>query len=211
MSFHEHEIQYRGKSAREVMATFPITLCGVGALGANLADHLARMGFARLTLIDRDRVDARNLSTQPYQRGDVGALKARLMAHTLYRALGIKAKALAQEVTRDNVGRLLAGSGLVVDLFDNGPSRGLVTEWCREFDMPCVHAGMADAYGEVKWNEHYRVPSSARDDICDYPLARSLVMLTVSVAAEVITRYVLTGTKQNYTLTLADLTIREEG
>src|SRR5690348_12375951 len=59
-----------------------ITICGAGALGGNLAEMLARMGFTRIKLIDRDRVDMRNLSTQPYSRAEVGTPKARALANT---------------------------------------------------------------------------------------------------------------------------------
>ncbi len=40
-----------------------VTVCGAGALGANLAENLARQGFTRIRVIDRDRVEERNLST----------------------------------------------------------------------------------------------------------------------------------------------------
>ena len=45
-----------------------ITICGAGTLGGNLVETLARMGFSRLILIDKDKVEMRNLSTQPYSR-----------------------------------------------------------------------------------------------------------------------------------------------
>src|SRR5260370_34058423 len=63
-----------------------ITICGAGALGGTLTETLARMGFTRLKLIDKDRVEMRNLSTQPYSRAEVGAPKARAFANMLYRA-----------------------------------------------------------------------------------------------------------------------------
>ena len=65
----------------------PVTVCGAGALGGNLAETLARMGFARLKVVDRDGVEMRNLSTQPYSRAEVGAPKARVLANALYRAV----------------------------------------------------------------------------------------------------------------------------
>ncbi len=43
-----------------------IHLCGVGALGSNLAVNLARTGVGSLTLIDCDRVDESNVGTQTY-------------------------------------------------------------------------------------------------------------------------------------------------
>jgi molybdopterin-synthase adenylyltransferase len=65
---------------------FPVTVCGAGALGANITESLARSGFCKLTVVDRDRIEERNLSTQPYYRSDVGAFKAKILANNLYRA-----------------------------------------------------------------------------------------------------------------------------
>src|SRR5262249_38211647 len=85
----------------------PVTIGGGGALGANLTETLARQGFARLTVIDRDRVEERNLSTQPYFRGDIGAQKAKILANALYRALGVAVTGRAEELTAANAAKLL--------------------------------------------------------------------------------------------------------
>ena len=52
--FH-HEAIYRGEGRLAQLAAVPLTLCGAGALGSQLADNLARQGFAQLRVIDRDR------------------------------------------------------------------------------------------------------------------------------------------------------------
>ena len=82
--------------------------------GGNIAETLARSGCGHLTLIDRDRVKERNLSTQPYSRTDVGALKAKMLANSLYRAVGIEVKAQTKALTADNVAALLKKTDLVV-------------------------------------------------------------------------------------------------
>jgi tRNA A37 threonylcarbamoyladenosine dehydratase len=43
------------------MQNFPVTFCGAGAIGANMAENLARTGFTSLTIIDRVRIEQRNL------------------------------------------------------------------------------------------------------------------------------------------------------
>ena len=53
MSFFVHETIYRNLAPA---ADQLITVCGAGALGANLAETLARMGLRQLRVIDRDRV-----------------------------------------------------------------------------------------------------------------------------------------------------------
>ena len=73
----------------EALVGTAIAVCGAGALGGNLAENLARMGAGRLTVVDFDDVEERNLSTQPYGRRDLGAPKARVLADDLYRDLGV--------------------------------------------------------------------------------------------------------------------------
>ncbi|MDX1931307.1 MAG: ThiF family adenylyltransferase [Capsulimonadales bacterium] len=203
-----HERLYRSDDVMTRLRHLPVTVCGAGALGANLTETLLRQGFYRLTVIDRDRVEERNLSTQPYFRGDIGAQKAKILANSLYRALGVPVVGKAEELTPTNAAKLLDGSGLVVDTFDNSVARRTVTDTCAEKHLPCLHVGLADRYGEIVWNERYRVPSDAHDDLCDYPLARNLVTLTVSVAAEVIVRFAATGRQEDYAITWEDFVIR---
>ena len=208
MSIFFHETLHRTAEVVERLHAASVTICGAGALGANITESLARAGLRTFTLIDDDRVEERNLSTQTYQRGDIGALKAKMMANMVYRAVGAEVDARAQRLTDTTVQKLLGGSALVVDTFDNSPSRRLVKDWCAETGTPCLHAGLADGYAEVIWNDHYRVPSPAQDDICDYPLARNLVTLAVSVACEVLIDFIATGSQRSYTVTLADFAVR---
>ena len=208
MSYQFHETLYRTPEVMDRLRGLSVTLCGAGALGANLAETLVRMGCQRLKVIDRDRVEERNLSTQPYYRADVGAHKAKILANSLFRALGVAVDGVCQELTDANARKLLQGSQLVVDCFDNSPSRALVQRACREYGLVGLHAGLAGDYAEVIWDEEYRVPSPAQDDVCDYPLARNLVMLAVALTSEVIVGWVASGEKRAYTLTLADLQVK---
>ncbi len=187
---------------------FPVTVCGAGALGANIVESLARSGFCQLKVIDRDRIEERNLSTQPYYRSDIGAFKAKILANNLYRALGVSIDAHSKELTPATADRLLANSAAVIDTFDNSVGRQSVKDYCASVSIPCAHVGLAADYSEIIWNQHYRVPSAANDDVCDYPLARNLVMLTVSVACEVIVRFAATKEQQNLTCTIGDFAVK---
>jgi hypothetical protein len=60
----------------------------------------------------------------------------------------------------------------------------------------------------VIWDERYRVPQDVAGDVCDYPLARNLVLLTVALASEVILRFALDGSRQDWSATLRDFAIR---
>ncbi len=45
-------------------------------------------------------------------------------------------------------------------------------------------------------------------NVCDYPLARNLVLVTVAVVSEVLIRFVLDGAKQDWSVTLGDFAVR---
>lgn len=98
MSIFFHEQLYRTDAVMAKLKGFPVTICGAGALGANLAENLARTGFGKLKVID--------------------------------------------------------------------------------------------------------------DDVCDYPLARNLVMLTVAVACEAIVSFIAAGEERHFTITLKDLSVQ---
>lgn len=210
MSIFFHEQLYRTAEVMAKFKTLPVTVCGAGALGANVTESLARSGFTQLTVIDRDRIEERNLSTQPYYRSDIGAFKAKILANSLYRALGVKIQAKSKELTADNASQLIGQPGqpgLVIDTFDNSIARQAVKDYCTTANIPCLHLGMASDYAEIIWNPDYRVPSATNDDICDYPLARNLVTLTVAVGCEVIIQFAATQQQQSFTVTLADFAI----
>jgi molybdopterin/thiamine biosynthesis adenylyltransferase len=205
--FH-HEQLYRGVDVAAKLAGVRITLCGAGALGSNLADSLARQGFARLRVIDRDRVEEHNVSTQTYGESDVGAWKVDVLRNQLFRGVGIEIEGINKELSERTAAKFLKDSDVVIDTFDNSASRALVQSHCRAAGLPCLHAGLFADYGEVIWDQRYRVPSDVGQDVCDYPLARNLVLLTVSVAAETLLRYVASGEQRDWSITLGDFAVR---
>jgi molybdopterin-synthase adenylyltransferase len=208
MSIYLHEQLHRTPELMSKLRDFPVTICGAGALGANITESLARSGFSKLRVIDKDRIEERNLSTQPYYRSDVGAFKAKILTNMLYRALSVAVDGVAKELTSANAKQLLAGSNLVIDAFDNSIARQAVKDCCSTSQMPCLHVGLASHYAEIIWNEVYRVPSNVNDDVCDYPLARNLVILAVAIACEVAVTFVATQQQQSFTVTLADFAVK---
>ena len=82
MSIFFHEQLYRSPENMAKIKEFSIAICGAGALGANITENLVRSGFSKIKVIDFDRIEERNLSTQPYYRSDVGAFKAKILANS---------------------------------------------------------------------------------------------------------------------------------
>ena len=207
-TFFLHESLYRDLSPT---ADRRVTICGAGALGANLSETLARMGLRRLRVIDRDRIEAHNLSTQPWTQQDVGASKARVLAGMLYRAAGARVEAVPAELTQANALRLLEGSAVVVDAFDNLQARRSVSEAAAALSAPCLHIALGGTgdYGCGFWDGDYRMPDSpAGVDGCDYPLTRPLALLVAAAAAEVVVEHLLDGSQRSFEVTLRDLRLQ---
>jgi molybdopterin/thiamine biosynthesis adenylyltransferase len=208
--FH-HEQLYRGADLINRLATLRVTLCGAGAVGSNLADNLVRQGLSRLRVIDHDRVEEHNVSTQLYGEDEIGTFKAEALRNRLFRAAGIEAEAVRKELTDRNVKQLLRDSDLVIDAFDNTRARQLVQDHCRAEKASCLHVGLHSDYAEVIWDGNYRVPRDVAGDVCDYPLARNMVLLAVTVASEAVIRHAATGAKPNWSATLTDFAVLPMG
>lgn len=191
-----HELR-GGRDFSQVSGT--ITVCGCGALGANIAENLARMGFSRLRLIDDGNIETRNLSTQPYTTQQIGLSKSQTLAAYLFLAVGCRADAVRERLTEKNAAKLLCDTALIVDTFDNGKSREIVQGAVRKlptFDV--LHVGFSgDGYGEVKWDKDYIVPyEEVGIDPCDYPASRPFIMAVSAVATETIADFLLMGKRR---------------
>jgi len=206
--FH-HEQIYRGRDVIARLAALRVTLCGAGALGSNLADNLVRQGVAHLRVIDHDRIEEHNVSTQLYGESEVGGWKIEVLKNRLFRAAGVEIEPVQKQLEQGNAKQLLKDCDLIIDTFDNSASRSLVQTTCRATGTNCLHAGLFEDYGEVIWDEQYRVPEDVAGDVCDYPLARNLVMMTVAIASEAVVRFVRDGARQNWSITLNDFAVRE--
>lgn len=204
--FH-HEELHRGADVLAKLSALRVVLCGAGAIGSNLADNLVRQSISHLRVIDHDKIEEHNVSTQLYGETEIGTWKVEALRNRLFRATGVEADAVRKELTAGNAKTLLKDVDLVIDSFDNSASRRLVQDHCRSAKIPCLHVGLHADYCEVIWDEHYRVPRDVAGDVCDYPLARNLVLLSVVIASEAVIAFAANGATVSRSGTLADLSI----
>ncbi len=126
---------------------------------------------------------------------DVGGRKAEILRNSLYRETGLEARAVVKEVTTKEMWRKFFRVPPGRRYFRQFSLSKVLFEYCRANLIACVHAGVNGGYGEIIWNEAYRVPSDFGLDNCGYPLARNLIMLVSTIASESLIRFVDTGTK----------------
>jgi molybdopterin/thiamine biosynthesis adenylyltransferase len=195
----------------ERIAAARLFVCGAGAVGSLLVDNLLRQGVRHLAVIDDDRVEGHNVNTQLYGLEDVGAPKAQVLQAHAFRSVETEIEAHVARLAPENVRRLLRDVDLIVDTFDNRASRQLVRDHAAATGLPCLHVGLFEGYAEALWNERYRVPRDvAEGDVCDYPMARNLVVFAAAIASEVVIRFLVTGTREDRSFTLADMRTNDE-
>ena len=193
MDQNHRERLFRGDKLDQILGK-EIAICGVGALGSHLAQSLAHIGFMGMTLIDFDRVETPNVSTQVYGLNDIGTKKVAALQGRLMMDCGVPTTTYDKKIDRGSVRGRLRAQDLVVDCFDNSEARQVVTDFCESQEIPCLHLGVADGFGQVEWNEGYRVPAPRDDgDDCENPMARNLAVIVASIGAEEVMRFLLDG------------------
>lgn len=130
--------------SRERLAAASVLIAGAGNIGSHLAPQLARAGIGRIRLVDRDRVEARNLATQAFRPEDVGRFKAEVLAERLRemfpqqdiegRACELEALALEE-----------AGVEVLLGALDSRRARQvLVSEMAWPRSVPVVDGGVGE-------------------------------------------------------------------
>jgi len=140
-----------GEEGQEGLAAGTAVIIGVGALGSVAAELLARAGTGRLRLVDRDLVDTGNLHRQVlYTEEDARLnLPKAIAAGRRLEAVNssIIVEPLVEDLAAENVDRLLAGAGVVVDGTDNFETRYLLNEWSVREQVPWIYGAAVSAYG----------------------------------------------------------------
>lgn len=173
-----------------------IVIVGVGALGSHLAPLLRNLEEARLTVIDFDRVERKNVLSQFHPRQSVGRSKVQALQQTLQFLFGLRVEAVPHRLTGDNVKALLGGADLVVDCLDHGPSRRCIQRFVRAQGIPCVHGALAagGAFGRIVWDEAFVVDDGvAGAATCEDGEHLPFIGICAAFLAHSVQRFVRTG------------------
>lgn len=142
-----------GETGQQRLSTSRIAICGMGALGAMVAERLCRMGVGFLRLIDRDWVELDNLPRQAlYTTEDALELRPKAIAAQAHlHAINpdISLEAIVEDITFENAERYLTGVDCIVDGTDNFETRYLINEVAWKHSVPWVHAGIVGASGQA--------------------------------------------------------------
>ena len=177
-----------------------LTVVGVGALGSH-AVMLLRNSGATLRVIDFDRVEQKNVSSQFHGSAMVGKSKVQSLQQTMNFLFKAKIDVVPHKLTKDNQKQLLGGSDLVLDCLDNGASRRLVQDFVRAEKIPCLHGALAadGGFGRVVWDEKFEIDNdSAGVATCENGAHLPFIAVTASLLAKAAQDFLLHGKKQGF-------------
>jgi molybdopterin/thiamine biosynthesis adenylyltransferase len=139
-----------GERGQERLRGAHAAVVGVGATGAATASLLARAGVGRITLIDRDFVEASNLQRQMlFDEED--ARQALPKAEAARRKLvginsSIEITAKIADVIPRNIVDLIEDASLILDCTDNFETRYLINDLCVRDGRAWIYAGAVGSY-----------------------------------------------------------------
>lgn len=139
-----------GVAGQSLLALSHVAIAGVGATGAASASLLARAGVGRLTLIDRDFVEASNLQRQIlFDESDAADLLPKAEAARRKIALfnsSVQVDAVIADLVPNNIHRLLGDAHLILDCTDNFETRFLLNDFAVQQTRPWIYAAAVGAY-----------------------------------------------------------------
>jgi molybdopterin-synthase adenylyltransferase len=142
-----------GRQGQERLLASRALVVGCGALGAVIANTLARAGVGKLRIVDRDFLELNNLQRQVlYDEDDVaaGLPKAVAAKNRLARINSqIQIEEHVADVDHTNIERLLAGVDCLVDGTDNFETRFLLNDAAVKLGIPWIYGGCLGAEGQT--------------------------------------------------------------
>ncbi|MBI2660368.1 ThiF family adenylyltransferase [Candidatus Woesearchaeota archaeon] len=141
-----------GKKGQEKLGKSTAAIVGIGALGSNSAELLARAGVGSLILIDRDVVELSNLQRQRlFDENDVGKPKALAAKEHLAKINSeIKTDFLIDDLNFGNIGKIFGKKiDLILDCTDNLETRFLINDFCIKYRIPFIYSSAVGSKGYV--------------------------------------------------------------
>jgi len=130
---------------QEIFSKSSVCCVGAGGIISHIAPMLVRKGLGRITLLDRDVVEASNLNRQLFYEKDIGRNKALAMAKNLQReciaATDIRGYAFMLEEAIG--GNIDLSCDVAICGVDNNPARVAASRFFRFAGVPVIFAAVS--------------------------------------------------------------------
>lgn len=140
-----------GKEGQAKISSKHVLIIGAGALGSGNAEILTRAGVGRLTIIDRDYVEASNLQRQQlYTEEDVAEkLPKAAAAEKRLKAINaaVEVRAIIGDATPELLEELVTGVDVMIDATDNFETRMAMNDAAQKYNVPWIYGACVGSFG----------------------------------------------------------------
>lgn len=171
-----------GAEGQRKLSQSRVVIVGCGATGACVSSLLARAGVGWLRIIDRDYVEPSNLQRQVlFDEADAAESLPKAIAAA--RKIGafnseIEIEAAVNDLTPENVDRLLGNTDLILDATDNFETRYLINDFAVKQQRAWIYAAAVASYA-VTMNV---LPGETACLSCIFPAAPQGIIETCDTA-----------------------------
>ena len=142
-----------GNAGQERIGKSRVTVCGCGALGTVLANHLVRAGVGYVRIVDRDFVEISNLQRQVlFDESDVmNNIPKAVAAANKLRAVNsaVTIEPVVADIDRTNILDLCKDADVIVDGTDNFEVRYTINDAAVKLGKPWVFGGAVGTEGQT--------------------------------------------------------------
>ena len=152
---YSRQMRFRslGEEGQRRVCASRVTICGCGALGTVLANHLARAGVGFIRVVDRDFIETHNLQRQIlFDETDVAANLPKAEAAARKMRLinsSITVEAVVTDIDYTNILDLVSDADLILDGTDNFETRYLINDAAVKLGKPWIFGGVIGSEGQT--------------------------------------------------------------
>src|SRR5437763_4803770 len=152
---YSRQIRFPGimEAGQRKLLASRVTLCGCGALGTVLANHLVRAGVGHVRIVDRDFIETHNLQRQVlFDEKDVAENlpKAEAAARKLAAVnSSVHIEAVVTDIDHTNIIGLVEDADVILDGTDNFEIRYLINDAAVKLNKPWVYGGCIGSHGQT--------------------------------------------------------------
>lgn len=140
-----------GNVGQEKIGKAHVLIMGAGALGSSIAEMLVRAGVAKISIIDRDYVEASNLQRQQlYKESDaINKLPKVVAAKNRLNEINsdVTVETYLMDATAETLEPLMGDIDLVMDATDNFETRMILNDLSQKHHIPWIYGGCVGSVG----------------------------------------------------------------
>lgn len=159
-----------GEQAVEKLKNANVCICGLGGVGSYVLEAIARIGVGKITVIDKDVVDASNINRQLVASWYTVGMEKTEVAKVHIETVNPKAQvnAITDYIDTVNIEKYITEEfDYVIDAIDSIASKIAIIKRCKELNIPVISCmGMGNKVEPLR----IKVADISKTQVC--PLAR---------------------------------------